>query len=111
MALVGQGCCTLPPTYVRAVEVTNKTGATVTLGAQFEKNSQTFTVEQGATVRVEGSIDMGTWTAVDPLKTVTVYGPDNNVLAERTFQSESGVKVFAVELVTSAVKFVDVARQ
>ena len=99
------GCCT--PTYVRAVDVTNKTGATVTLRAQFEKNSQTFSVEQGATVRVEGSIDMGTWTAVDPLQTITVYGPDNSVLAERTFQSESGIKIFAVELVT-AVKFVDV---
>ena len=99
------GCCT--PTYVRAVDVTNKTGATVTLRAQFEKNSQTFSVEQGATVRVEGSIDMGTWTAVDPLQTITVYGPDNSVLAERTFRSESGIKIFAVELVT-AVKFVDV---
>ena len=58
---------------------------------------------------VEGSINMGSWTAVDPLQFITVYGPDNSVLAERAFESTGGVKVFNLVLVQDggSVQFKD----
>ena len=99
----------LPPCYVRSANIVNQTDTTVTLLAKFQQNQQTYTVAPNDTAKLEGTIDMGTWTAVDPLQAITAFGPDNSVLAEKTVQSPGGVQIYTYALVKSgdSVQFVD----
>jgi hypothetical protein len=66
---------------------------------QFEDSEKSFTVEPNAIFLVEGTIDKGSWTAVDPDKSVTaVPTNDSSKTSSFVFQSRGGVAVFHVTL-------------
>ena len=89
----------LPPTYVRSVHISNNYGHPITLKVQFESSEKSFTVEPNAIVQIEGSIDKGGWTAVDPVKSVTgIPTNDHSKATTFPFQSTFGVAVFHVTL-------------
>ena len=58
---------------------------------------------------VEGEIDNGSYTSVDPLEKIVVQGANSAVLSERLFSSEAGVKILAFRLIASGdiVEFVE----
>ena len=59
---------------------------------------------------VEGEIDNGSYTSVDPLEKIVVQGANSEaVLSERLFSSEAGVKILAFRLIASGdiVEFVE----
>mmetsp|Transcript_28839 Transcript_28839/g.51359 ORF Transcript_28839/g.51359 Transcript_28839/m.51359 type:complete len:108 (-) Transcript_28839:2335-2658(-) len=100
----------LPPKYVRRATIANSTGHTLNLHANFEQNEQTYSVEAGHSVEIEGSIDHGSWQAVDPLKKITVHTAANGeVLGERHFESEGGIKVhhFTISLVEGSLHWLE----
>ena len=89
----------LPPTYVRSVHISNQYGFPITLQVQFESCEKSYTVEPNAILQVEGTIDKGSWTAVDPVKSVTgIPANDNSKTTTYPFQSTFGVAVFHVTL-------------
>ena len=89
----------LPPTYVRSLNISNNYDYPIALQVQFESCEKRFTVEPGAILQVEGTIDKGSWTAVDPVKSVTgVPANDSSKATTFAFQSTFGVAVFHVTL-------------
>lgn len=84
----------IPPSYVRSANVLNQTGNDVTVEAVFKsKYVQSYgPVPLGQTVHVEHEINMGTWTAVDPVEVLTAFGPDNSLLAVKTLGDAIGVQ-------------------
>ena len=55
-------------------------------------------MQAGENVHVEGSIDHGSWQAVDALEKITVHNASNEVLGERAFSSDSGVKTLSFNI-------------
>jgi hypothetical protein len=89
----------LPPKYVRRATILNATTHSITLLAQFKDNQATFQVAPNASVDIEGTIDHGSYTAVDPLQKITItHGADNAVVSERLFESEGGVKILSFRI-------------
>ena len=89
----------LPPTYVRSLHISNNYGHPITLQVQFESCERSFTVEPNTILHVEGTIDKGTWTAVDPVKSVTgIPAHDSSKATTFPFQSTFGIAVFHVTL-------------
>ena len=90
----------LPPRYVRKVSVHNRTHHALTLQVQFQQNQASHTVAADGHVDIEGVIDHGSWQACDPVTKITVIdaGNGNNIICEREFSSDSGVKILHFEL-------------
>ena len=92
----------LPPTYVRSVHLSNQYGYPINLQVQFESCEKSYTVEPNEILQVEGTIDKGSWTAVDPIESVTgIPANDNSKATTYPFQSIFGVAVFHVTLCRS----------
>merc|ERR1712168_752147 len=76
MVLGGVGA--LPPTYVRSAEFANSLGSPITVEVTLEsQKTKMYTVQAGSSVNVEGVIDHGSWTAVDPITSFKVMSASN----------------------------------
>merc|ERR1711973_738041 len=77
MPMVG-GMGALPPSYVRSAVFENTLGGPVTVEVTFDsKNKQTHVIEAGESVNVEGTIDHGSWSAVDKIVSFQIISPSN----------------------------------
>ena len=101
----------LPPRYVRRVTVHNTTDHAVTLLAKYQQNQATFELPAGQSVDIEGTIDHGSYTAVDPIEKITVQGADQSVLSERLFESDGGVKILSFQITGDAASGVQWVEQ
>ncbi len=65
-----------PPKYIRALHVTNSTNGPVTLNVKYQSGQEEIIeLAPNKTQTVEKDINMGSWTAVDPITAVTAnYG-------------------------------------
>ena len=72
--MLGTNC--RPPKYVRAIHVTNSIKGQVSLHVKFQSGvEETLEINQNETKTVEKETNMGSWTAVDPITSVTAtYG-------------------------------------
>ena len=71
-----------PPNYVKAATFHNKAGMKVELLARFDSGAkEEYKVANGSSVKVERTIDKGSWTAVDPIKRVELLGADGQECA------------------------------
>ena len=67
----------MPPNYVRAATFNNKAGMGVKLLAFFDSGAkEEYKVANESSVKVEKTIDKGSWTAADPIKRVELTGAD-----------------------------------
>ena len=67
------------PSYCRSATFQNKAGTAVKLIIHFESGeTEEHDLTNGSSVKVERSINKGTWTAVDPIKRVEVTGLGQN---------------------------------
>jgi hypothetical protein len=93
----------LAPKYVRKVCVNNHTQHKLTFHVEYAQNHASFSVEPQGHQDFEGSIDHGSYQSVDPIKKITVSDAEQggNVLSEREFSSDSGVKILHFNIETN----------
>jgi hypothetical protein len=99
--MLGTNC--IPPKYVRAIHITNSTKGQVILHVKFQSEFQeTVELNQNEKKTVEKEINMGSWTAVDPISDVTVtYG---NLQKELTLDPQ-GVEIRTYNIVEEGETF------
>ena len=78
MSQTKEGQTELPtPNYLKAATFHNKAGVEVKLLVYFDSGAtDEHDMVNGSSVKVERTIDKGTWTAVDPIKRVELTGPE-----------------------------------
>merc|ERR1711962_1479309 len=77
MPMMG-GMGALPPSYVRSAVFVNTLGGPLTVEVTFDSTKkETHVIEAGKSVNVEGSIDHGTWSAVDKIVSFKIVSSAN----------------------------------
>ena len=94
----------LAPNYVRKVSVNNHTQHKLTFHVQYATNHASFSVDPHGHQDFEGTIDHGSYQSVDPVKKITVSDAElgGNIISEREFSSDSGVKILHFNVETNS---------
>ena len=73
------GHCCHTPNYIRALELNNKTKVDITVIATFKsEKTESYQIPAEQNKHIEGTIDHGSWQAVDPLIKVEAKTDKNN---------------------------------
>ena len=89
------------PNYVRKVRIQNsEVHVKLRFIVQYAQNSAFFDVNPNGQVDIEGTIDHGSYQAVDPIKKITVTYPEegSEILSVREFNDVQGVQNFHYEV-------------
>merc|ERR1711973_8748 len=109
MPMLG-GMSALPPSYVRSAVFENTMAGPVTVEVTFDsKNKQTHYIEAGKSVNVEGTIDHGSWSAVDKIVSFKIVSPSNGE-KEVPVSSPGGVEIHKYSIGVGAANGLQVTK-